>query len=62
MTVFVLLKLKKALEDLQEAIAEKEELAQRCQELDLQVRNSKQLISSVCSSGVVKMQKLGKSN
>uniref|UniRef100_A0A669PI32 Hook microtubule tethering protein 1 n=1 Tax=Phasianus colchicus TaxID=9054 RepID=A0A669PI32_PHACC len=29
--------LKKALEDLQEAIAEKEELAQRCQELDLQV-------------------------
>uniref|UniRef100_A0A8C3TWV8 Hook microtubule tethering protein 1 n=1 Tax=Catharus ustulatus TaxID=91951 RepID=A0A8C3TWV8_CATUS len=29
--------LKKALEDLQEALAEKEELAQRCQELDLQV-------------------------
>uniref|UniRef100_A0A803XPK3 Hook microtubule tethering protein 1 n=1 Tax=Meleagris gallopavo TaxID=9103 RepID=A0A803XPK3_MELGA len=29
--------LKKALEDLQDAIAEKEELAQRCQELDLQV-------------------------
>ncbi|XP_072788774.1 protein Hook homolog 1 isoform X1 [Taeniopygia guttata] len=28
--------LKKALEDLQEALAEKEELAQRCQELDLQ--------------------------
>ncbi|KFV74335.1 Protein Hook 1, partial [Struthio camelus australis] len=29
--------LKRALEDLQEALAEKEELAQRCQELDLQV-------------------------
>lgn len=32
--------LKKALEDLSELMAEKDELAQRCQELDIQVRNS----------------------
>lgn len=30
--------LKRALEELQEALAEKEELRQRCQELDMQVR------------------------
>lgn len=54
---FVFYKLKKALEDLQEALAEKEELAQRCQELDLQVRNSKLLISLLCSGAAIKMQK-----
>lgn len=32
-----LFQLKRALEELQEAIAEKEELKQRCQELDMQV-------------------------
>lgn len=50
-------KLKKALEDLQEALAEKEELAQRCQELDLQVRNSLLFISLKCSGAAIKMQK-----
>lgn len=33
-----LVQLKKALEDLTELLAEKEELSQRCQELDIQVR------------------------
>lgn len=48
------------MEDLQEALAEKEELAQRCQELDLQVRNNKSLVSLICSGAAVKMQKFCK--
>lgn len=37
MIISTFLKLKRAVEELNEVIAEKEELKQRCQELDLQV-------------------------
>lgn len=37
MIISSFLKLKRAMEELNEVIAEKEELKQRCQELDLQV-------------------------
>ncbi|KFO84272.1 Protein Hook 1, partial [Buceros rhinoceros silvestris] len=50
--------LKKALEDLQEALAEKEELAQRCQELDLQVAALQEEKTSLMSENEIMNDRL----